>query len=137
MWITFHRFSAIFEAFVPHFYLRCTRCTVPESRLNHLKSFHRRMFKPKAKFDADSFALLSHFECDSHTVLMLTQWCVPPPLTSTVKPSLFTHAYSSSLFLAARLHQYRTSCSHYISNGWTFSGQPLYKFSYSLEKRAL
>ena len=49
--------------------------------------------------------LLSHFECDGYTVHMLTQWHVPPPLTSTVKLSLFTHAHSSPLFLAARLHQ--------------------------------
>ena len=43
----------------------------------------------------------NHFECDGHTVHMLTQWCLPPPLTSTVKVSLFTHAHSSPLSLAA------------------------------------
>ena len=48
------------------------------------------MFKFNTKFDAESFFyLLSHFECDSHTVHMLTQWHLLPPLTSTVK-SLFT-----------------------------------------------
>ena len=66
------------------------------------------MFKLNAKFDADSlpyFYLLSHFECTVHN---LTQWCLPPPLTSTVKLSLFTHVHSSPLSLA-RLHQCRTS----------------------------
>ena len=28
--------------------------------------------------------------------------------------------------LAARLHQCRANCSHYINNGWTFSGQTSY-----------
>ena len=33
-----------------------------------------------AKFDVDSLLyLLSHFECDGHTVHMLTQWCLLPP----------------------------------------------------------
>ena len=52
-----------------------------------------------------------------------TQWCLPPPLTSTLKSSLFTHAHSSPLSLAARLHHCCTNCSLYIDNGWTFSGQ--------------
>ena len=90
------------------------------SLLNHPNSFHRGMFKLKAKLDADSLLyLLSHFECDRHTVLMLTQWHLPLPLTSTVKSSLFTHAHS----LAARLRWCWTNHSHYINNGWTFSGQ--------------
>ena len=38
-----------------------------------------------------------------------------PPLTSMVKSSLFTHVHSSSLSLAARLHQCRTNHSHYIN----------------------
>ena len=37
---------------------------------------------------------------------MLTQWYLPPPLTDTVKSSLFTHVNSSPLSLAVRLHQY-------------------------------
>ena len=42
--------------------------------LNHPNSFHGGMFKLNAKFDADSLLyLFSHFECDSHTVHMLTQ----------------------------------------------------------------
>ena len=71
------------------------------------------------------FALLTHFECDGHTVHMLTQLCLPPPLTSPVKLSLFTHAHSSPLSLAVRLHQCCTIHSHYINRGWTFSGQML------------
>ena len=71
----------------------------------------------KCKFDTDSsLYLLSHFECDGHTVHMLTQWFLPPPLTSTVKSSLFTHAYSSPLSLTARLHWCHTNCSHCIEN---------------------
>ena len=58
--------------------------------MNHLNSLHRGMFKLNAKFDADSLLYsLSHFECNGHTVHTLTQWFPPPPLTSTVKLSLF------------------------------------------------
>ena len=121
-WITFNRFLTTFESFVPHFYWCCTHCIIPESLLNHPNSFYRGMFKLNAKF----IALLSHFEQDSHTVHMLTQWCLPPPLTSTAKSSLFTHVHSSPLSLAARLHQSRTNCSHYINNGWTLYTYALY-----------
>ena len=70
--------------------------------LNHLNIFHRGMLELNAKFDADLlFSSLSHFECDSHTVHMLTHWHLLPPLTSTVKSSLFIHAHSSPLSLAA------------------------------------
>ena len=95
--------------------------------LNHLKSFHGGMPKLNAKFDADSLLYSqSHFECDSHIVHMLTQRCLPPPLTSTVKSSLFTYTHSSPLSLAARLHQYGANHSRYINNGWTFSRQTSY-----------
>ena len=84
-WITFYRFSTIFEAFVPHFYLCCTHGIIPEIFLDHPNSFCRRMFKLETKCDADSLLYwLSHFECNGHTVHMLTQWCLPPPLTSAV-----------------------------------------------------
>ena len=87
------------------------------------------MFKLNTKFDADSLLyLLSHFECDDHTVHMLTQWHLPPLATSTVKSSLFTHVHSSPLSLAARLHQCCANCSHYISNDWTFSRQTSYMY---------
>ena len=84
-------------------------------------SFHRGMFKLNTKFDADSLLYsLSHFECNSYTVHMLTQWCLLPSLTSAVKSSLFTHAHSSPLSLAARLRWCFVNCSYHINNGWTF-----------------
>ena len=80
MWITFKRLSIIFEAFVPHFYLHHSHGIIPKSLLNHLNSFHREIFKPDAKFDADSLLyLLSHSEYDGHTPPMLTH--LLPPLT--------------------------------------------------------
>ena len=93
--------------------------------LNHLNSFHGGMFKLNAKFYAHLLLYsLSHFECDGHTVQMLTQWCLLLPLTSTVKSPLFTHAHSSPLSLAARLHRCHTNCSHYINNGRIFPDRP-------------
>ena len=84
-------------------------------------SFHRGMFKLNTKFDADSLLYsLSHFECNSYTVHMLTQWCLLPSLTSAVKSSLFIHAHSSPLSLAARLCWCFVNCSYHINNGWTF-----------------
>ena len=92
--------------------------------LNHLNGFCRGMFNFNAKFDADSLLyLLSHFEWDIHTVHVLTQWQLLPPLSSTVKSSLFTHVHSSSLSLAARLHWCCANHSHYINNGWNFPSQ--------------
>ena len=85
------------------------------------------MFKLNTKFDADSFCFsFSHFQCDGHTVHMLTQQCLPPPMTSTVKLSLITHTCSSPLSLAARLHQCHANHSCYLNNSWTFFGQTLY-----------
>ena len=96
------------------------------SLLNHLNSFCKGMFKLNATFDADScFYSLCHFECNSHTVHMLTQSYLPPPLASTVKLSLFMHVYSHLLSLAARLHLCCSNSSHYISNSWTFFRQTL------------
>ena len=91
--------------------------------LNHLNSFHGGILKLNAKCDADSLLYwLSHFECESQTVHMLTQQHLPPPLTRTVKLSLFMHVRSSPLSLAARSHQCHANCCC-INNGWTFSGQ--------------
>ena len=86
------------------------------------------MFKLNSKSDADSLPYsLRHFECDGHTVHMLTQQHLPPPLTGTVKSSLFTHVHSSPLSLAARLHWCHVNhSSWYVNNDWTFSGQTLY-----------
>ena len=92
--------------------------------LNHPNSFHGGMFRLNAKFDVDLLLYsLSHFDCNSHTVHMLIQWRLPPPLTSTVKSPLFTHVHSSPLSLAARLRC--ANRSRYVNNGWTFSGQTL------------
>ena len=94
---------------------------------NHMSSFNRGMFKLNTKFDADLLLYsLSHFECEGHTLHMLTQRYPPTPLTSTAKLSLFTHAHSSPLSLAARLHRCHANCSHYINNGWTFYSQTTY-----------
>ena len=99
----------------------------PESLLNHPNSFRGGMFKLNAKSDADSLLYsLSHFECGGHTVHMLTQQHLPPPLTSTVKSSLFTHSHSSPLCLAARLHWCGANHSHYTHNSSTLPGQTLY-----------
>ena len=47
--------------------------------LNHVNSFLGGMSKLNTKFDAVSLLYsLSHFECDGHTVHMLTQWHLPP-----------------------------------------------------------
>ena len=70
----------------------------------------------------------SNFKCEGHTVQTLTQWHLPPHLTSTVKLSLFMPVRSSPLSLAARLNWYWANCSHYINNGQSFSGQT---FSYN------
>ena len=91
------------------------------------------MVNLNAEFDAGAWLyLLCHSECDSHTVHMLTQQHLLPPLTSTVRSSLFMHGHSSPLSLAARLHQCHANCSRHINNGWTFSGQTPY---YSVLKK--
>ena len=128
MWVTFSRFSPLFEVFVSHSYSRCTHCIVPENLPNHLNSFCGGMLQFNTKSDTRSlFYSLSHFEFYGHTIHMLTQW---PPLTSTVKSSLFMHAHSSPLSSAARLHRCRANHPRYINNGWTFSGQTLYVYLY-------
>ena len=82
------------------------------------------------KSDADSlFYLLSHFECEGHTAHVLTHRHLPPPLTSAVKLSLFTHALSSLLSLAARVHPCHANHSLYINHCQTFSWQTSY-FNY-------
>ena len=90
------------------------------SLLNHPNSFRRGMLKLNSKSNSDSLHYsLSHFECDGHTVHTLTPRCLPPPLTSIVKSSLFMHAHSSPLSLAARLHRSHANNSCYINSGWT------------------
>ena len=66
-----------------------------------------------AKFDAHSlFYSLSHFECNVHIVYMLTQGHLPPPLTSTVKSSLFTHVRSSPLSVSSKLPYFAAYNAH-------------------------
>ena len=57
---------------------------------------------------------------------MLTQRCLLPLLTSTVKSSLFMHVHYSPLSLAARLYLCGTNHSCYIKNGWSFSRRASY-----------
>ena len=91
--------------------------------LNHLNRFFEGMFKLNTNLMQIRCSTCRHFECDSHIVHVLTQQQLPPPLTSTVKSSLFTHAHSSPLDLATRLHWCWENHSRQINNGWTFSGQ--------------
>ena len=95
--------------------------------LNHPNSFCRGMFKLNVKL------MQIHYSTCSLTLnVSATQYTCSPngiyctPLTSTVKSSLFTHAHSSPLSLAARLHWCCANCSYYINNGWTLSRQTSY-----------
>ena len=64
--------------------------------LNHLNSFHGGMLSLNTKFDACLLLyLLNHVECYRHREHTLTQWHLPPPLTSSVWSS-----HSSPLSLA-------------------------------------
>ena len=93
----------------------------------HLSIFHRGKFKLNTQSDPDLLLyLLSHFECDHHTVHMLTNGIYCPHWLSAVMSSLFTHAHSSPLSLASGSQWCRTNHSRYINNGWTFSTQTLY-----------
>ena len=119
-----HRFSTFFEAFVPHLYLGCTHCIVTESLLNHPNSFCGGMFKLKARFDADllPYSLILNATATQYTRSFNGVYH-RPPLTRAVTVSLFTHAHSSPLSLAARVHRCCAKSSHCINNGQTFSGQ--------------
>ena len=107
-------------------------CIIPKNLLNHLNNVWEGMGKLNAKFDAYLLLYwLSHFECTTHSytcllIHMLTQWCLLPPLTSTVKLSLFMHVHSCPFSLSARLHGCHTNCFCYINNGWTSSGKTSY-----------
>ena len=67
---------------------------------------------------ARSCGLLDHLNSFHHAVHMLAQWILLPPLTSTVKLSLFKNAHFSPHSLAASSHWYNRS----RYNGWNFSG---------------
>ena len=55
-------FMTIFEASVPHFYLRCAHFIVSESPLSHPNRFHRGMFKLNTN--------LMHMHCSTHSVIL-------------------------------------------------------------------
>ena len=77
-------------------WVHCVEVTHNCSLLNHPNTFCGGMFKLNLKCDADSLLYsLSYFECNGHTVHLLTQQCLLPLLMSTVKSSLFMHAHSS------------------------------------------
>ena len=93
-WITFNRFSTLFEVFVPPFYLPCTHCIFPESFLNPPNSFRGGMFKLNTKFDVDSLLYLlilnvmaTQYTCSLNSIYRphwLVQWsrhcspmCIP------------------------------------------------------------
>ena len=106
-WITFKRFSTILEAFMSHFYLCCTHCIIHKSFLNHLiVSTEECSRKIWCRFIALLTQSLSMCTEHGHPVHTLSQHHLPPPLTGSVKSSLFTQAHSSPLSLAARLHQF-------------------------------
>ena len=95
--------------------------------LNHPNSFCGGMFKLNAKFDADLLLYsLGHFERDSHTVHMLTQWHLLPPQTSTMKSIVHACTFQSTL-LGCQVTFMLCKRSCYISNGWTFPRQTLYR----------
>ena len=82
--------------------LPITSCPQLRGLLNHADSFHGGMFKLNPKIWCRFVVLLTQLECNNHTEHVLTQWCLPPSLTSTGKSSLFMHVHSSPLSLAAR-----------------------------------
>ena len=107
--------------------LPITSCPQLWGLLTHPNSFCGGLFKLNAQFNADSLLyLLGDFECDGHTVHMLTQWHLLPSLTSTMTSSLLRNVHSSPLSLAASLHSCRTNHSRYVNNGWTFTRQTSY-----------
>ena len=88
-------------------------------RLNHLNSFRGGMFKLNTKFNADLLlfsvilnAMATQYTCSLNGIYRL-YWLVQWSL-------IVTHAHSSPLSLAARLHWCHANHSHYINNGWTF-----------------
>ena len=115
-----------------HYLMKLPITSCPELQPSEsLQYFPQRNVKLNAKFCVDLLLYsLSYFEWNGHTVHMLTQWHLPPPLISTVKSSLFMHVHSSPLYLAAWLHRCHSNYSSYINNGWTFSEQTVCIYIY-------
>ena len=106
------------------------------SLLNHPNSFHGGLLKLNTTFDADSlFYMFSHFECYGHTVHMLTQWPLMPPLIRTVKSSFFTLAHSNPPSLPASLHQCQANHFHYISMVGHFPDSPEYIYNINTDNK--
>ena len=93
MWVTFNRFLTIFEAFMPLLFALHS-LHHPKKPSESSSSFHGRIFKLNLKFHIDSLCYLFILNMTVHTRHILTQWHPPPPPTSTVKSSLFTHVHS-------------------------------------------
>ena len=87
------------------------------SLLNHPNSFHGGAFKLNAKFDADSLFYSVIFNATATQYTRSLNGVYRPPVTSAVKSSLFTHAPSSPLSLAARLRWCGSNHSLHIYNG--------------------
>ena len=113
MWITFNRFSTLFEVFVPPFYLPCTHCIFPESFLNPPNSFRGGMFKLNTKFDVDSLLYLlilnvmaTQYTCSLNSIYRphwLVQWschcsCMHIPVHSPWLPGC-TNALQTILII--------------------------------------
>lgn len=95
-WITFNRFSTIFETFVPNLYLLCTHCIVSESLRRGCSSSTQNLMQISCTTCPVIWIQWPH---STHAHLMASS----SPLTNTVRSSLFTHAHFSPLSLAARL----------------------------------
>ena len=89
--------------------------------LNHLNS--------SAEGCSSLMRNLMHINCSTYPVILnvaITQYTCSlsviyrPHWLNTVKSSLFTHAHSSPLSSAVRLHQCHANCSRYINSGCTF-----------------
>ena len=105
MWITFYRLSAIFEAFVSPFNLCCTHYIIPKA------------FWTTWIISAKECSSLTTIWCRFAALHFQSFWMWGPHITrahSIVftnptdcygKSSLFTHAHSSPLTLAARLYK--------------------------------
>ena len=101
--------------------------------LNHPNSFHRGIFKLNTKFDADSLLYsLSHFEWDGHAGHMLTQRHLLPPLTSTMRSSLSSHAHSSPFSWLPGYISIAQTVLVILTMVGLFQGRPcIYKYVYN------
>ena len=92
-------------------------------------SFCRGKLKLNAKFDADSLLYSpSHFECEGHTVHMLTHWSTT--LTASYSEVVTVHTCTfQSIPLGCQVTSMSPNCFRYINTGWAFWGQ-IYRRKY-------